>query len=134
MLTLLTLAFSTDAHALLEAEAGLDFLAYPGQSIELNGSGAGADDLEYRWTRVSGPPAELDDSSISNPSFTPEQPGTYTFDLTVSSGGESSIADQVSVAVVHTDAGEVNTTGCAVAGAGPWLLALLPLLWRVRGR
>ena len=131
-LVLALLIQTAAALPLLEAEAGLDFMAYPGQTVELNGAGSGADDLEYRWTRTGGPPAELDDSSLANPQFVPDRPGTYTFELTVASGGESSVPDQVSVVVVHTDAGEVNTGGCGVVGAGPWLLALVPLLWRLR--
>lgn len=127
MLALLSVAF---ALPLVEAEAGLDFLAYPGQTIELNGAGSGADDLEYRWTRVGGPPAELSDDSAPNPQFTPERPGTYTFELTVASGGEQSIPDRVSVVVAHTDAGEVHTGGCSSVAGGSWLLGLL---W-LRGR
>ncbi|HJN75832.1 MAG TPA: hypothetical protein QGF58_18020 [Myxococcota bacterium] len=134
MLVLLsqTLVNGALAMPLLEAEAGLDFIAYPGQTVELNGAGSGADDLDYAWRRISGPPVELDDSSIANPRFTPDQPGTHTFELTVTAEGESSVPDAISVVVVHTDAGEVNPGGCAVGPGGPWLLALLPLLWRLR--
>jgi hypothetical protein len=117
---------------LVEASAGDDFMAYVGQTVELNGTGFGDGDLEYGWTRVSGPPAELSDPAAANPQFTPNEPGTYTFDLVVSSGGESSLPDAVSVAIIRTDAGTVHTGGrCAttgpVAGGALMVLGLLAL-------
>ncbi len=116
---------------LVEANAGEDFMAYTGQTVELNGTGVGEGELSYAWVRVSGPPAELNDPNTQNPQFTPDQPGTYTFELAVSSdAGESSLPDAVSVVVVHTDAGTVNTGGRCTTGPGPsWALgALLGLL------
>ena len=40
---------------LVEANAGEDFMAYVGQTVELNGTGFGDGELGYRWERVSGP-------------------------------------------------------------------------------
>ena len=120
---------------LVEASAGDDFMAYVGQTVELNGTGFGDGDLEYGWTRVSGPPAELSDPATANPQFTPNEPGTYTFDLVVSSGGESSLPDAVSVAIIRTDAGTVHTGGrCATtpAPAVPGLMVLGLLALRRR--
>ena len=106
---------------LVEANAGDDFMAYVGQTVELNGTGFGDGELSYRWERMSGPPAELSDPTIANPQFVPEIAGTYTFELVITDDddGESSLPDEVSVAIVRTDAGTVHTGGCAAHnGAG----------------
>jgi len=55
----------------------------------LNGSGShstwgGA--ITYQWTQTAGPTVELSDPSSSNPEFTPDQTGLYTFMLVVSDG------------------------------------------------
>lgn len=124
---------------LVTADAGDDFMAYPGQVIELNGSGSGDGDLTYAWVRTAGPPAELDDSTLPNPRFTANDAGTYTFELTVSAGEEASLPDAISVVIVHTDAGTLHDTGCAVGGLGgmgaAWLLGLVAVARRreVRG-
>lgn len=125
---------STVAHALVTADAGDDFMAYPGQVIELNGSGAGDGDLDYSWRRVGGPPAELDDPALPNPRFTANEAGTYRWELIVNAGSEASLPDEVAVVIVHTDAGTLHDRGCAVAPiGGAWFLGLLALGRRFRG-
>jgi len=114
---------------LVEANAGDDFMAYVGQTVELNGTGFGDGELSYRWERMSGPPVELSDPSSANPQFVPEIAGTYAFELVVTDDGEPSLPDEVSVAIVRTDAGTVHTGRCAATGAlGVGWLGLLPLL------
>ena len=108
---------------LLEAQAGVDFMAYVGQTVELAGGGGGADELSYSWVRSGGPPAELSDPSSSTPRFTPEQPGSYRWDLSVSSGAEASLPDTVTVIVVATDTPERKEAAPAQAQhrSGAWV-------------
>ena len=113
---------------LVEANAGEDFMAYVGQTVELNGTGFGDGELGYRWERVSGPPVELSDPDVANPQFVPEVAGTYTFDLVVTSDGETSLPDEVSVAIVRTDVGTVRSGRCATGAAGVGWLGLLALV------
>lgn len=133
-----TLAFADTGYPdgplpLVTADAGDDFMAYPGQVIELNGTGDGDGDLDYAWRRVGGPPAELDDATLPNPRFTATEAGTYTFELIVNAGAEASLPDSVAVVIVHTDAGTLHDTGCNVAGlGGAWFLGLLALSRRTR--
>ncbi len=138
ILSLLTLSFADTADTglrgplpLVEADAGVDFMAYLGQTVELNGSGDGDGELTYAWERVEGPPAELSAVDTPNPRFTAEREGTYTFELVVQSGSEASLADQVSVVIVRTDVNAVVPTGelglCSTGPVGGLLAGLLGL-------
>lgn len=128
MLWLIALSLADTGTEGVQAEAGLDFMAYLGQTVELSGDGAGTGDVQFSWVRTSGPPVELSDPGAPNPRFTPAQAGTYTFSLTVSDDVASD-TDSVTVAVVHTDAGTVHApVGCTHAPAAGGLLGLLALL------
>lgn len=110
---------------LLEAQAGVDFMAYVGQTVELAGGGSGAEELSYSWVRSGGPPAELSDPSSATPQFTPEQPGSYRWDLSVSSGAEASLPDTVTVIIVAVDTPEMEGS-CSSTGTTPlWGLGAL---------
>lgn len=126
---------------LVEARAGGDFMAYPGQTVELAGSSAGGgEEVSFAWVRRSGPPAELDDPSSATPRFTPQEPGSYVWELTATSGGEASLPDEVTVVIVRTDTSEMTPSSCSVAAGsrlagGAWgLLGALALLRRRRRR
>ncbi|MFT5585351.1 MAG: MYXO-CTERM domain-containing protein [Cognaticolwellia sp.] len=131
---LLPLSLASQAQAqtspplpLLEAQAGVDFLAYIGQTVELAGGGSGAEELSYSWVRSGGPPAELDDPSSATPQFTAEQPGSYRWDLSVSSGSEASLPDTVTVMVVATETPKMESS-CSTTGSTPlWGLGALAL-------
>ncbi len=124
-LSLASHALGSPAHAqsppplpLLEAQAGIDFMAYVGQTVELAGGGTGAEELSYSWVRSGGPPAELDDPSSATPQFTPSQPGSYRWDLSVSSGAEASLPDTVTVIVVATETPNMSAS-CSSLGHSP---------------
>jgi hypothetical protein len=114
---------------LVEADAGIDFMAYVGQTIELNGDGDGDGELTYSWARVEGPPAELTAADTPNPRFTPEREGTYTFELVVQSGSEASLPDEIRVVIVRTDVNAVVPTGdlglCSTAPLAGLMASLL---------
>ena len=120
-------AQTTPPLPLLEAQAGVDFMAYVGQTVELAGGGSGAEELSYSWVRSGGPPAELSDPTSDSPQFTPEQPGSYRWDLSVSSGAEASLPDTVTVMVIATDTPKMEG-GCSSTGSSPlWGLGALGL-------
>lgn len=134
LLTLLTMSLADTGDTgllgplpLVEADAGIDFMAYAGQTIELNGGGTGDGELSYSWARVAGPPAELTAADTPNPRFTPEKEGTYSFELVVQSGDEASLPDEVAVVIVRTDVNAVVPTGelglCATGPLGAGLAA-----------
>ena len=53
------------------AKAGSDQFVYAGQAVSLHGSGlGGGGSAGYAWSQVDGVPVTLDNSLISNPSFT----------------------------------------------------------------
>lgn len=127
-LALLLLAAAGPARAADEppvALAGLPFLAYPDDTVELDGSGSydpeGAE-LNWRWTSVGGPVVPLADGDTSTPRFTAQDPGVYSFELVVSDGAQDSAPDVVDVIVVDPEAGTrlvPPPEGCAVLSGGP---------------
>lgn len=115
-----------------EARAGRPFLAYPGDTIELNGSESSDPDgdpiTSWAWAQVDGPAAALEDTGGPHPVFTANVPGTYSFELVVGAGGETSEPDVVDVIVVDPEAGTRHRDlgdGCSAAGgaglAGLWV-------------
>ena len=89
------------------ANAGADRTVTLGTRISLDGRGSSDPDtasspLVYRWTQSAGPTVALGGADTATPGFFPEQPGTYTFSLTVSDGLAASSSDSVSVAVEDT--------------------------------
>lgn len=131
---LLPLSLASQAQAqttpplpLLQAQAGADFLAYVGQTVELAGAGSGEEELSYAWVRSGGPPAELDDPSSATPQFTAEQPGSYRWDLSVSSAGQASLPDTVTIVIVATETPKMEGS-CSNTGSTPlWGLGALAL-------
>ena len=98
-----------------EANAGPDQSVNAGDTVQLSGAGSSdADDdpLTYAWrvvSRPAGSSAALSDSAAASPTFVADLPGTYTLELIVHDGVESSVPDLV----------EIETNGPPVANAGP---------------
>jgi len=90
------------------ADAGEDFAVFEGHSgATLDGSGSSdldGDTLTLAWQQVSGPTVSLSSTSVAQPTFVAPRISTgfvrLTFELTVTSGGLSSV-DTVSVTVMN---------------------------------
>jgi hypothetical protein len=88
------------------ADAGLDQVARVGATVTLDGRNSRfAGDTEparFAWTQTSGPAVVLSGGGTALPSFTPPEPGTYTFRLAVTdaAGARPSLPDTVTVVVV----------------------------------
>ena len=85
------------------ADAGSDQTVVVLQTVQLDGSGsddADGDPLIYMWSIAAAPigsTATLSDSTIIDPTFTPDLAGPYTIQLVVNDGMEDSHADSVTV-------------------------------------
>ncbi len=117
------------------ALAGQPLMAYPGDTIVLDGSGSYDPDgrnLSWSWTPVAGPDVTLDRAGTSNPTFTVGEAGTYSIELIVTAGNDSSAPDVVDVIAVDPAAGErMASGGCQAAPAlGGLVLALLGVVRR----
>ncbi len=126
--TVLGLAISATAAASPTARAGRDFLAYPAETIVLDGTASEpASGVEWRWAQVGGPSVALRDGATAHPTFRVTEPGRYSFELVVRAEDGASEPDTVEVIVADPAAGDRARGGCATAGpAGA--LAWLPLL------
>jgi hypothetical protein len=96
------------------AEAGDDIDAQSASVVALDASRSSdpdGDTLAYSWKQVSGAETELQNSATPKPTFTAEDTGTYTFELTVSDTKVNSVPDSVSVRVI-----KANTPPVAMAG------------------
>ena len=88
------------------ANAGDDLTVYTGIEVTLDASNSNdpdGDALIYEWQFVSGPSgssALLYNYQTANPTITPDIEGNYTFNLVVSDGVTSSIADAVIVTAI----------------------------------
>ena len=104
------------------AYAGLPIVAYPGDTVILDGSPSydpeGAD-LSFRWTQVQGTTVAISLAQTANPQITLDTAGVYAFELLVSDGVLFSEPDVVDVVVVDPDAGGKLDLGCATARAVP---------------
>lgn len=119
------------------ADAGLGVLAYPGDTVILNGTGSSdveGDALSYTWTQVSGSPVEFIDAPTAEPSFVIPDPGAYVFSLVVNDGTSDSPADEVSFYVPDREAQPNGRTGCATVDANPAGLAVFAGLALLRAR
>lgn len=85
------------------ANAGEDRTGLPGDRICLDGSGSfdpdPGDTLSYSWLQISGPRVTLEGPRTASPCFTASQAGLYSFGLTVSDGGASSLRDTIDVRI-----------------------------------
>lgn len=120
------LAAKTDS---LTAQAGSDQTIVQGEYVALDGSGStGNAPLTYSWTVVDSPSGSnsgLNESNVTNPTFTPTLPGDYTIRLVVTDvHGQASDPDEVIIRVLSIsestkvtlawDAGEQGVEGYRV--------------------
>ena len=88
-------------NALPGADAGSDQNTTTGSLVTLDGSGSSDGDLlTFAWSFVSvpaGSTAVLSDSTVVNPSFVADQPGTYIVQLIVNDGLVDSAPDTVTI-------------------------------------
>ena len=132
--------WSTAARAIEapEALAGVPFLAYPGETVVLDGSGSydpDGDTLTYSWVQDSGPVVEMERADTNQPRFEAVESGVVSVLLTVTDPGGLSGTDIVDVIIVAPDAGQqMGVDGCATGRGPPWAAAfgLLGLLLRRR--
>ena len=96
----------------LDADAGLDLLAYVGDTVILDGYGEGAGSLVYTWTQVAGPAVDLEASDTPQPQFKVSDAGNLIFELVVSADDDTSAPDTVTVVVARLDAGTAFESGC----------------------
>jgi hypothetical protein len=102
-----TVAISTENSAPV-ADAGADQVALVGETVTLDGSGShdiDGDQLTIAWSFVSipaGSSATLSDSTVVNPTFVADLPGTYVVQLTVNDGAADSAPDTVTISTQNT--------------------------------
>lgn len=104
------------------ANAGEDQTVNIGATVTLNGSNSSDPEggsLTYTWSQLFGPEAvTLTHPTSATPSFTPNQTGTYIFQLTVSDGVNTSEPSFVSIAVDnHKPVADAGTDQIVVTGA-----------------
>ena len=88
------------------ANAGNDQELLIGQLVSLSGENSTDSDndvLNFHWSFVSVPNnsnVSLDDETIVNPQFMPDQPGSYVLNLVVNDGVADSIADTIIIDLI----------------------------------
>jgi hypothetical protein len=116
-------------------------------TVRLDGSSsvfAPGETGEFGWTQMSGPTVSLSDASSAQPEFSVQDPGVYSFELTVS---DAVLASAPDIVVVSIDAAEMDdptnwgepegACGCSgglAGGASYLLLGLVAGLGRRRRR
>jgi hypothetical protein len=115
------------------AQAGADQAASVTVSVLLDGSAstdADNDPLIYAWSLTDQPATSqsiFNDSMLTQPSFTPDVAGTYTVELTVSDGTDTSPADQVIIAVSDNSAAQIiGASGGEVVSADGLVTLTIP--------
>ncbi len=96
------------------AIAGTDADVQLGARVTLDGSRSSdpdGDELEFAWIQVLGPAVAMQDATTSNPWFDADAEGTFEFELVVTDGFVSSVADRVIVRVL-----QLNNAPVAAAG------------------
>ena len=98
------------------ANAGADQNEPAGTLIQLNGSVTDADAIDthtFTWRIITAPvgsSSTISDTSIANPTFTPDGVGTYTLGLVVNDGDDDSVEDTMIITTSNT---------APIANAGP---------------
>lgn len=126
--------FTVPANTTPVANAGADQSVYGLSAVTLDGTGStdgDGDPLTYSWVQTGGTAVTLSSSTASSPTFTaPAGTGTaqnLTFDLVVSDGISSSVADSVTVTVAAnrvpvanagTDQGPIDTGSTITLNGG----------------
>jgi hypothetical protein len=103
------------------ANAGPDLVAGAGGVVTLDGSASSSPTeapLTFSWTQLAGPAVALGGASTAHPTFTaPGTPTFLTFSLTVTGGGQTSIADTVHVFVSQAGTRDLTAVGSIIARA-----------------
>ena len=98
------------------ADAGPDQTAFVGNTVTLDATASSdvdGDPITYQWsftTKPAGSQAVISDPTVSQPSFTVDQPGDYFIQLIVNDGKADSAPDSVQVSTQNS---------APVANAGP---------------
>ena len=129
------------ATAAPESRAGRTFLAYPGETIRLDGSTSKGIEPDFRWVQIGGPRVPLTGADTARPEFYADLPGRYTFELTVREGDNASAPDEVDVVVLDPEVGTryVQPSGCStlspvVQSISAWMLVPLTVCCVLRRR
>lgn len=99
----------------------------PAPLIELDGSisiSPDGSELSYEWKQISGPPVELSDPRSAKPNFRTSKPGTYEFQLVVSSNGLSSEPHIVRLEIEHENLPPVAKVPAEASGQVGTLLEI----------
>ena len=101
------------------SRAGATFLAYPGDTVVLDGSASEGNELAWRWVQIGGPRVASSGTDTARPRFRADVPGRYTFELVVWEGDEASSPDTVDVVVADPRIAEryLKPAGCSQGGA-----------------
>lgn len=104
------------------ADAGLPFLAYPGDTIVLDGSrSTGPGTLQYRWEQLAGPSVTLLQDEGPRPTFRAVEPGTHIFSLRVGDGEEWSGPARSHVVVLDADLAQGGCGCTQLPAPGAWI-------------
>lgn len=108
---------ASTANSAPTANAGIDQNVVSDTLVTLDGSASSDSDgdvITYQWSFVSVPPtntASINNATTASPSFTPNVDGTYTAQLVVNDGQESSTADTVNIIVSIANSAPVANAG-----------------------
>lgn len=109
------------------ADAGPDQYLRQVQLVSLDGSGSvfydPYDVKQFHWTQVAGPPVQLSDTNVMQPTFMPfipERQDVYRLELIVSDGLNTSGPDEVLIFVGTRPGDLLQTFQNPTPGAGDW--------------
>lgn len=115
------------------AQAGADQAASVNLPVLLDGSGstdADNDSLTYAWSFADMPATSqstFNDETLAKPSFTPDVVGTYSVELTVSDGTDTSAVNQVVITVSDNSAAQIiGAAGGEVVSADGFVTLTIP--------
>ncbi len=90
------------------ADAGENLTAMVGETVRLDGQASfdpDGDTISFIWSQTSGTRVSLSGSNTATPSFVPTEPRSYTFELKVYDGVDTSSPDSVTIAVQDQEMG-----------------------------